>query len=210
MLGGVTLVAAIYVLISVALILGGPGTGSDEALVTLTGSRLFGAAASRILALIVVAAVAGSLAAVMLGAPRVYLAMTRDGVFPPRVLRYDERRGTAVGGTLIQATLAIVLVLLGSFNQILGFFVPGAVFFLGLSAAAVLVLPRPASDNPRVFRAPLHPLPILFFLVLIAAMVVLFAVGQPRETAIGAAITALGVPVSYFVVRRTTDSARRA
>jgi APA family basic amino acid/polyamine antiporter len=200
LLGGVALVAAIYVLISVALILGGPvAAGSDEALVTLTGSRLFGAAASRGLALVVLTAVAGSLAAVMLGAPRVYLAMARDGLFPFRLLRFNERRGTAAGATLIQASLAIVLVLLGTFNEILGFFVPGAVFFLGLSAAAVLALPRPPAGDARVFRAPLHPLPILMFLLLIAAMEVLFALGQPRQTAIGAAIIALGVPVSYAV-----------
>lgn len=199
MLGGVMLVAAIYVLISVALILGGPSvSGSAEALVTVTGNRVFGAAASRVLALIVVTAVAGSLAAVMLGAPRVYLAMARDGLFPPRILRYDDRRGTAPGATLIQSALAIVLVLLGSFNEILGFFVPGAVLFLGLSAAATLVLPRPTRDA-RVFRAPLHPLPILFFLVLIVAMLVLFAAGQPKETAIGFAIIVMGVPMSYLV-----------
>ena len=201
MLGGVALVAAIYVLISVALIIGGsPTAGSDEALVTLAGGRLFGTAASRVLALIVVTAVAGSLSAVMLGAPRVYVAMARDGLFPARLLHFDERRGVAVGATLIQASLASILALLGSFNQILGFFVPGAVFFLGLSAAAVLALPRPAND-PRVFRAPLHPLPILFFLVLIVAMIVLFIAGQPKETAIGAAIIALGLPVSYVVIR---------
>jgi len=201
MLGGVALVAAIYVLISVALILGeSPAAGSDEALVTLAGARLFGAAASRMLAVIVVTAVAGSLAAVMLGAPRVYIAMARDGLFPARVLRFDEHRGVAVGATLIQASLASLLAALGTFNQILGFFVPGAVFFLGLSAAAVLVLPRAA--DPRIFRAPLHPLPILFFLVLIVGMIVLFAAGQPRETAIGGAIIALGLPVSYLVIRR--------
>jgi basic amino acid/polyamine antiporter, APA family len=206
MLGGVTLVAAIYALISVALILGGPGgnLGSDEALVTLTGSRLFGAAASRLLALVVITAVAGSLAAVLLGAPRVYLAMARDGLFSSRLLQFNERRGTAPGGTLIQASLASLLVVLGNFNEILGFFVPGAVFFLGLSAAAVLVLPRPAATDARVFRAPLHPLPIVFFLLLIVAMLVLFIAGQPRETAIGAAIIALGIPASYFVVRRVT------
>jgi APA family basic amino acid/polyamine antiporter len=204
MLGGVVAVAGIYVLISVALILGGPdgNIASDEALVTMTGSRLFGAAAARLLALIVVTAVAGSLAAVMLGAPRVYLAMARDGLFSARLLHFDERRGTAPGGTLIQAVLASVLVLIGNFNEILGFFVPGAVFFLGLSAAAVLVLPRPADGDPHVFRAPFHPLPILFFLVLIVAMLVLFVAGQPRETAIGAAIIALGVPVSFIVTRR--------
>jgi APA family basic amino acid/polyamine antiporter len=203
MLGGVVLVAAIYALISVAFVLGGAGSGiaSDEALVGLTGSRLFGAAAGRVIAVIVMVAVAGSLAAVLLGAPRVYLAMARDGLFPPRLLRFDERRGTAPGGTLIQAVLASLLVMIGNFNEILGFFVPGAVFFLGLSAAAVLVLPRPGAGDGRVFRAPLHPLPVVAFLFLIMAMLALFIIGQPRETAIGAAIIALGIPVSFLFVR---------
>src|SRR5205085_5280428 len=173
-----------------------------EALVSLTGSNPFGTTASRLLALVVVIAVAGSLAAVLLGAPRVYLAMARDGLFPAGILRYDSRRGTAPGGTLVQASLACVLVLMGNFNGILGFFVPGAVLFLGLSAAAVLVLPRPAPNDARVFRAPVHPLPILLFLVLILAMLVLFVVGQPRETAIGAAVIALGIPASFLVRRR--------
>src|SRR4051794_21488099 len=123
MLGGVTLVAAIYVLISVALILGGPtGVGSDQAPVTMAGSGLFGVATSRVLAAVVVTAVAGSLGAVLLGAPRVYLAMARDGVFPPGLLRFNQSRRTAPGATMVQVALASVLVLLGNFNEILGFF----------------------------------------------------------------------------------------
>ena len=91
--------------------------------------------------------------------------------------------------------------LLGTFNEILGYFVPAAVFFLGLSAAAVLVLPRPADGAP-VFRAPLHPLPIALFLVLIVGVLALFVMGQPRQTMIGAVVLALGVPVSFAVIRR--------
>ncbi len=203
LLGGVALVAGIYALISVAFVLAtsAPVTGTDEAFVSIVGAALFGDAAGRVLAAMVVIAVAGSLAAVLLGAPRVYLAMARDGLFPRRVARFDERRGTSPGGTLVQVSLACVLVVLGTFDEILGYFVPAAVFFLGLSAAAVLVLPRPQPNDP-VFRAPLHPLPIAVFLVLILGMLALFAIGQPKETLLGAVVVALGVPVSWFVVSR--------
>ena len=148
----------------------------------------------------VVVAVAGSLAAVMLGSPRVYVAMARDGLFPPRLARFDEERGTSPGGTLIQTVIAIVLVLMGTFNEILGYFVPAAVFFLGLSAAAIQVLPRPAADAP-VFRTPWHPLPVALFLTFIVIILGLFAMGQPMQTLIGAGVVALGVPVSYLALR---------
>ena len=206
LLAGVALVTAIYALVSIAFVLVVPGgtSASDDEFVLMVGSALFGQAAGRLLPATVVVAVAGSLAAVLLGAPRVYVAMARDGLFPARLARFDEARGTSPGGTLIQAVIAVVLVLLGTFEEILGYFVPAAVFFLGLSAAAILVLPRPPADAP-VFRTPWHPLPISLFLTFIVVILGLFALGQPVQTLIGAAVVALGVPVSFLVLRRTTS-----
>jgi basic amino acid/polyamine antiporter, APA family len=203
LVGGIALITVVYALVSVAFLhlqqRLSPAT--DAALVASLGAAMFGRGADRLLAGAVVVAVAGSLAAVLLGAPRVYLAMARDGVFPARLVNFDARRQTATSATLIQVTLACVLVMLGSFEQILGYFVPSAVFFLGLSAAAILFLPRPPAD-PNVFRAPWHPLPIIIFLALVVVMVALFAMGRPVQTLIGAAVVALGVSVSRRVVRR--------
>jgi APA family basic amino acid/polyamine antiporter len=202
LVAGVLLVALIYACVSIALVLVVPGgqATSDEIFVLDVGVALFGHTAGRMLALMVVIAVAGSLAAMMLGAPRLYVAMARDGLFPARLARVDTARGTSPGGTLIQVVLACVLVMLGTFNEILGYFVPGAVFFLGLSAAAILVVPR-RSDDPQVFHAPWHPFPITLFLLFITAILVLFAAGQPRQTLLGALVVAAGVPVSFLFVR---------
>jgi basic amino acid/polyamine antiporter, APA family len=205
LVGGLTLVTVIYTAITVAYVVSAPGRvdGGDEAFVAAIGTALFGAAAGRLLAVMVVVAVAGSLAATLLAAPRMYLAMSRDGLFPGRLAQFDARRGAAPALTLIQVSLACLLILLGSFDQILGYFVPVTVFFLGLSAAAIIRLPRPdaAAD---VFRAPLHPLPILLFLVLIASVLVLFAVGQPAQTLLGAVVAATGIPISFFVIPRVS------
>ena len=202
LIGGVALVALIYALVTMAFMrfTALPGVATDDALVAAVGAALFGSRAARLLAAMVTVTVAGSLSAVLLGAPRVYIAMARDRLFPLRLAHVDARRGIPTGATLVQVALACVLVLLGSFNDILAYFVPAAVFFLGLSAAAILVLARPASDH-RVFRAPLHPLPIAVFLMLIAAMLVLFVAGQPRQTFTGAAVILIGLPVSAFVIR---------
>ncbi len=209
LVGGLGIVTAIYALISVAYVLVSPGRveGTDDAFVAAIGAALFGNTAGRLLAGMVVVAVAGSLAATLLAAPRMYLAMARDGLFPARLARFDEARGVSPAATLIQVALACLLIVLGSFDQILGYFVPVTVFFLGLSAAAVLVLPRPADDS-RTFRAPLHPLPIVLFLLLILSVLALFAAGQPMQTLLGAAVAALGVPVSFLVLKRGAAAAR--
>ena len=201
LVGGLALVTIMYALVSVAYMLAAPGpmSGADEAFVMSVGASLFGETAGRLLSAMVVIAVAGSLAATLLGAPRVYLAMARDGLFPQKLARFDPQRGTLPGATLVQVALGCALALVGSFNDILGYFVPCAVFFLGLSAAAVLVLPRPDART-GVFTAPLHPLPILLFLVMVVSVLALFVVGQPRQTLLGAVVVALGVPVSWFIL----------
>jgi basic amino acid/polyamine antiporter, APA family len=209
LIGGLVLVTAIYASVSIAYVLSAPGRieGTDEAFVAAIGAALFGDTAGRLLAVMVAVAVSGSLAATLLAAPRMYLAMARDGLFPARLARFNERRGASPALTLIQVSLACLLILLGSFDQILGYFVPVTVFFLALSAAAVLRLPRPPADN-NVFRAPLHPLPILLFLLLIASVLALFVIGQPTQTLLGAAVAAAGVPISFLVIARGTGRTR--
>jgi len=203
LVGGIVVVTVVYAGLSVAFmrVLGGAAPATDDAFVVALGSALFGSAAGRLLAAAVVIAVAGSLAAVLLGAPRVYLAMARAGLFPSALVRFHPQRQSAPLATLVQVVLACLLVTLGTFDQILGYFVPAAVFFLGLSAAAILVVPRP-SHAPDVFRAPAHPLPIVVFLVLVAAIVVLFAVARPLQTLTSAIVIALGIPVGWLIIRR--------
>ena len=200
-IGGIAIVTATYAAATVAFMLSvrGPVADSDEAYVAVVGAALFGSAAGRILAAMVVIAVAGCLSATLFSSPRLYVAMARDGLFPSRLARFDTRRGTSALLTMIQVGLASGLVVLGTFDQILGYFIPGAVLFLGLSASAVLVLPRVKRDT-AIFRIPLYPLPLVLFLILITVMLVLFSVGSPTQTAIGAAILLLGIPASYLVI----------
>lgn len=209
LIGGLVLVTAIYASVSIAYVLSarGPMEATDEAFVATIGAALFGDTAGRLLAVMVVVAVSGSLAATLLAAPRMYLAMARHGLFPARLAHFNERRGASAALTSIQVSLACLLILLGSFDQILGYFVPVTVFFLGLSAAAVLRLPRPPADG-NVFRAPLHPLPILLFLLLIASVLALFVFGQPTQTLLGAAVAAAGIPISFLVIPGGAGRAR--
>jgi hypothetical protein len=45
-------------------------------------------------------------------------------------------------------------------------------------------------------------LPIIVFLILVAAIVVLFAVARPVQTLISALVVAVGIPVAWMVIKR--------
>jgi APA family basic amino acid/polyamine antiporter len=200
LIGGVLLVTIIYMAVTATFAAAAPAdaaSASDDAFVAAVGASLFGAAAGRLLAAMVAMAVAGSLAAVLFGAPRIYLAMARDGVVPLGARWFNHERGSSPAGTLVQSTLASLLVLVGSFDQVLGYFVPSAVFFVGLSAAALTRIDRAAADS-SVFVTPVYPLPLVLFLLLIAAILTLFVVGQPVETLAGAAVVIAAVVVFRF------------
>jgi APA family basic amino acid/polyamine antiporter len=207
LLAGLALVTAIYSFVSVALVMANPSAtaASDDVFVLNVGEALFGPTAGRLLAVMVVIAVAGTLTAMLLGAPRLYVAMARDRLFPERLGRFNQARGTSPGGTVIVVALACLLASLGTFDQILGYFVPAAVFFLGLSAAAIFRVRRNGSSE-QVFLAPFHPLPVIVFVIFVTAILVLFAAGQPRQTILGALVVAAGIPASFLVIRRARGS----
>jgi APA family basic amino acid/polyamine antiporter len=215
LLGGVGLVTVMYALVTIAfmfvaadLAMASLAEASDEALVAAVGTALFGEAAARVVAGIVVVAVSGTLAAVLLRAPRGYLAMARDGVFPRRVAGLDARRGTSPTSTIIQVSLACGLLFFGTFEEILGYFVPAALFFVGLGAAAVLRVPRPSRDR-ATFRMPLYPLPLAAFLLATSAMLIVLCLGRPSQTLLGAGVLVIAVVLSRAVIPNGSTTASR-
>src|SRR5713101_3385470 len=141
---GVAAVAAVYVLTSAVFLYLVPleQVTSGEAFAAQVGEVLFGSAGGRVFAGIVIVAVLGSLLALLMALPRVYYAMARDGVFFNGVAALHPRFGTPARAIAIQATLASLLVLSGSFNQIVAYFIFVTVLFLALTVAGLFVVRR--------------------------------------------------------------------
>ncbi|MBK6769944.1 MAG: amino acid permease [Ardenticatenales bacterium] len=209
MIWGVGIVTAVYIVTSAAFIYLVPLTavGDGEAFVARVGEVLFGTAGGRLFAGIVIVSVLGSLAGLLMAAPRVYYAMAEDGVFFRALGAVDPRWHTPARAIAVQAVLGCVLVALGTFDAILAYFIFTVVLFLAGTAAAVIVQRR-RSGPPEGFAMPLYPLPPIVFLVLTAVMLFLFLGGGPMQALAGLAVTALGLPV-YEVVRRARDNVPR-
>jgi APA family basic amino acid/polyamine antiporter len=201
---GVTAVAAIYILTSAVFLYLVPleHVTSGEAFAAQVGEVLFGSAGGRVFAGIVIVAVLGSLLALLMALPRVYYAMARDGVFFKAVSTLHPRYGTPARAIAIQATLASLLVLSGSFNQIVAYFIFVTVLFLGLTVAGLFVVRRSAATTESLPLTPGYPATPLLFLILVAVLLILLAGHNPVQAALGVGIVALGAPVYFLVFRR--------
>jgi APA family basic amino acid/polyamine antiporter len=196
---GVGIATVIYILTSGAFIHLVPieTAGSGPAFAAQAGVALFGVDGGRVFAAIVLVAIAGSLAAVLMTAPRVYYAMAKDGLFPGAVGRRHPRFGTPVRAIALQAVLGCVAVGFATFEAILAYFICVTVAFLALTVAGLYRLPRPPGN---VFRVPGYPVTPLAFLALLMTLIALFFAGRPLEAAFGTLVVALGYPVYRFVV----------
>ena len=206
---GVAAVAAVYILTSAVFLYLVPleQVTSGEAFAGQVGVVLFGSAGGKVFAAIVIIAVLGSLLALLMALPRVYYAMARDGVFFKAVGAEHPRFGTPARAIAVQATLASVLVLSGSFSQIVAYFIFVTVLFLALTVAGLFVVRRRAPDTAApAYRTPGYPVTPVFFLVLVAVLLLLLAGHNPKQAALGLGIVALGVPVYLGAFRRAVTT----
>jgi APA family basic amino acid/polyamine antiporter len=202
---GVTILTTVYILTSAVFIYLVPPeqVASGETFAAQAGEALFGRLGGQVLSTIVIVAVMGSLAAVVMSAPRVYFAMARDGLFIPAAAAIHPRYGTPARAIIIQATLASLLVLVGTFNTIISYFVFVVVIFIALTVGALFVLRRRAT-NAIVYRTPGYPATPIVFLLLIALLLFLLGGHNPKQAIMGVAVVAMGLPVYYLLFRRRT------
>ncbi|MBR9989149.1 MAG: amino acid permease [Gemmatimonadetes bacterium] len=165
---------------------------TDEAFAALAGEALFGPGGGAVFASIVIVSVVGTLFAYLTVSPRVYYAMAQDGLFFRSVGQPHARFGTPHRATMIQMVLASVLILTGTFDQILSYFFFVVVCFIALTVGGMFILRRRPFTG---YRTPLYPLTPIVFLVL--SVIVLFLVGMrnPVETLVGVGVVSLGIPV---------------
>ena len=135
-------------------------------------------------------------------APRVYLAMGRDGIFPSWLSSLHPRTKAPVRATALLAAIATVFALSGSFSQIIAFFICTAMAFVLLAAAGLFVLRRRDAAAPE-FTAPGYPWTPAFFAGSGVVVIALIALARPLPALAGFALALAGLPAyRIFEARR--------
>lgn len=98
----------------------------------------------------------------------------------------------------MQALLASLLVALGSFNQIVSYFIFVVVIFIALTIAALFVLRRKSVNQPE-YLTPGYPVTPVIFLLQVALLLFLLGSSNPKQALLGVGVVALGIPVYYLL-----------
>jgi APA family basic amino acid/polyamine antiporter len=146
----------------------------------------------------------GCVNGLVLSGARVVYALAADGHLPAAAARLN---GAGVPGVALalQAAWALVLVLSGTYSELLRYVVAVEFVVLILLVLAVSALRRKLPGRERPYRTWGHPVTSGVFVLLAAAVVVLLAIASPRTTLPGFGIVLLGIPV--FFARRASGRA---
>ena len=197
--GGVLIVTALYLLLSLAFIAVVPlaNITSDTGFVAQFGEALFGPAGARVLSACVLICVLGGLMVLNMAVPRVTYALAREEADsgPLAVFaRLHPRFGSPANAVLLQTGMALLILFLGAFDRILAFIIFSAVVFLALTAATLFRTITPV-------RRWWYPAAPIFFILCCATLAFMLLMHQPVAALIGAVVVLAGLPARALLVR---------
>ncbi len=139
----------------------------------------------------------GALHVVILTGARIPYAMSRDGVFFRFTGRVHPSFNTPTGALLFLGSVATVLALTGTFEELYSLFVFAVWIFFALVAIALLRLRRTEPNLPRPYRAWGYPWTPLIFVVVAVALTANLWLVRPVRSSLGLAVILLGIPFFY-------------
>lgn len=168
----------------------------------VAADRLFGPSVGIAVSAAIVLAIASCINATVMTGARICYAMAADGVFFAKLKAVHPVYRTPHVAIAVQAVLAVLLVLLGTFSTLL----TSVVFAMLLTSAAtgiahlVLRAKRPTAERPyRTLAAPVIP---IVFVAAYGFIAVSVAVSDPKTSLIGLALGLTGVPFFFWWRKR--------
>ena len=199
---GTALLIGLYVLANVGYLraLGADGVAASDRVASDAASAVIGPGAAKVLAAVILVSIFSAANGMMLTLPRLFFAMSRDRVFFARLAEIHPRFGTPAAAIASTAIWSAVLVLSGTFEQLLTYVVFMSWLWFALAALAIFTFRRREPDAARPFRAPGYPVTPMLFVLAALVIVINTVVAQPVQSLVGLGLAILGVP-AYLVWR---------
>jgi len=206
---GTALLIGVYVIANVGYfsVLGVAGVAGSNRVASDAATAVLGPAAGKMVAAVILTSIFSAANGLTLTLPRLFFAMARDQVFFAGLAAVHPRFGTPAAAIVGTAVWSSVLVLSGSFDQLLTYVVFMSWIWFALAALAIFVYRSREPDAPLPFRTPGYPLTPIVFVLAALGIVANTVVAQPVESAIGLGFAVLGVP-AYLVWRPSGRTAR--
>lgn len=196
LVGGVSLVAVIYLLFNVAClkVLPFASVASSQHVASDVAEHVIGHGVAGWITLALVISALGSMNSSILSGARVPYAMARDGVFFKIADGIHPQYRTPGRALIFQGVLASIMALTGTFEELTNLFIFAGWIFYGLAVVALFRLRKLEPNLPRPYRCWGYPwVPGVFVFGALALTVNLWLV-RPGRSSIGLLLILLGLP----------------
>lgn len=193
-------VMVLYILLNLFFVYAIPPaelTGVPE-IAGLAAKRSFGAVAETVVSLFTSFALISSLSAFIILGPRVYYSMAKDGYFFKFAARIHTKFKVPVGAIVLQSVISMILVVSGTFEQILIYMGFSLGIFPILAVWGVFKLRK---NGESKMKLPGYPVVQIIFILFGVAMLILAFLERPVESIIAIITAFSGIPV-YYVFNR--------
>ena len=172
--------------------------GNMEGVISIGGlasGNLFGKSFENALSVLIAFALFSSLSAFIILGPRVYYSMAKDGYFFKFASHVHKKHAVPSRSIMLQGGIAMILVLLGTFDQVLTYMGFSLGIFPILAVFGVFKLRR---LNMLKYKMPGFPAAPVIYLLASLAILVLAFFERPVESSIAIAMVLIGIPVFYI------------
>ena len=202
---GTFFVMCLYLLLNVVYIYALPVKEMSGVLEVGTKSAisLFGGGMSKYFSGAIAIGLLSVLSAMIMAGPRVYYAMSRDGVFFGLFGKVNKARRTPAHSIFLQASIAIIMVITASFDKLLLYIGFTLSLFAMLTVAGMVRLRIRQPALTTSYRTPGYPLTPLLF-ILGNLWIIYFSIkSRPITSLFGLGTIGLGIVVyCYFAHRK--------
>ncbi len=204
MIIGSIIVTAVYLLTNLAYLFLLPvdQIASSKSIAADAVSKIlpFGGA---LIAVLIAISTFGTLGIYTLSAPRIYYAMSKDGLFFKKLAWVHPKFQTPIYAILVQSAWAVVLLLFwGTFEDLITYVVFTDWIFFGLTAAGVLVLRHKRKDLARPYKTFGYPVVPLIFITITFLFVLNALIAKPLHAWAGLIIIFVSLPIYYYFKRK--------
>ncbi|HEY3767213.1 MAG TPA: amino acid permease [Candidatus Angelobacter sp.] len=201
---GLLLVGVVYIAINTVYVYALPmkEIAAQEAVAQTAAVSMFSGRVAPWLSMMVALSCFGAMAPCLMSGARVYYAMAEDGVFFRSLARVHPRWHTPVISLVLQSVWSAVLALSGKYDQLFTYVMFMMVLSYVLTVAGLFVLRRKQPDTPRPYLCTGYPWVPAIYVVLGSLWAINAAMEKTKETLVGTAIVALGVPFYFYWKKR--------
>jgi len=170
----------------------------DNRIAAAAAQILFGNAGLYFISAAVLISTFGCNNGLILGGPRVYYAMAKDGLFFKSLGTLHSKYRTPVNALIVQGIWSCILTLTGSYSDLLTYIAFASVLFNAMTIISLYIMRIKHPDMERPHMAMGYPVVPALYIAIALAFLIFILQGDFWNSIKGICIILIGIPVYFY------------